>query len=148
MSRRVKADEHAVLAMRAVVHTSWIIERECIRLGVTLAQYRLLDFARAEPVRAGELATRAAISRPNLTTIVDTLETRGWIQRDRVPGDRRGVTLEVTASGVEVLRQVEAAFAERVDDLLEDDERATVFTGLDVLLEALHRTSAARQEVG
>jgi DNA-binding MarR family transcriptional regulator len=137
VSRRTKAD--AELALRAVVHTGWIIERECTDLGLTLAQYRLLDFVRAEPVRAGALATKAEISRPNLTTIVDTLEARGWIQRDRVPGDRRGVTLEVTESGLAMLREVEAVFAARLDGLLDSDERATVLSGLDVLLGALHR---------
>ena len=137
MTRRTKVDVQE--PMRAVVHTGWIIERECTNLGVTLAQYRLLDFVRAEPVRAGALATKAAISKPNLTTIVDTLETRGWIQRSSVPGDRRGVTLEVTEAGLAILEAVEAAFATRIDDLLDADERATVFDGLDVLLGALHR---------
>jgi DNA-binding MarR family transcriptional regulator len=141
---RTKPDEQATLAMRGVVHMGWVIERECTRIGLTLAQYRLLDFVRAEPVRAGALATKAAISRPNLTTIVDTLEARGWIQRDTVPGDRRGVTLEVTDSGLDMLRQVEAAFATRVDDLLEADERKTVFDGLHALLDAMHRNSAAK----
>ncbi|HUR76920.1 MAG TPA: MarR family transcriptional regulator [Acidimicrobiales bacterium] len=145
MSRRTKT-EATVEAMRAVVHTGWVIERECMGLGLTLAQYRLLDFVRAEPVRAGALATKAEISRPNLTTIVDTLEARGWIQRERVPGDRRGVTLEVTESGLSLLRQVEAAFAERVDDLLDTAERATVFSGLELLLGALHRKSAQRPQ--
>jgi DNA-binding MarR family transcriptional regulator len=130
--------------MRSVAHTGWVMERECTNLGLTLAQYRLLDFVRAEPQRAGALATKSAISRPNLTTLVDTLETRGWIRREAVPGDRRGVTLEVTESGLDVLRQVDDAFAARIDALLEPDERATVFAGLHVLLDALARNSAAR----
>jgi DNA-binding MarR family transcriptional regulator len=139
VSRRTKTSDDAVLAMRSVAHTGWVIERECANLGITLAQYRLLDFVRAEPVRAGALATKAAISRPNLTTVVDTLEARGWIRREAVPGDRRGVTLEVTDSGLDILRQVDDAFADRIDALLEPDERATVFAGLHVLLDALHR---------
>ena len=142
MSRQTKADAQAELALRAIVHTGWIIERECVALGITLAQYRLLDFVRSEPVRAGALATKAEISKPNLTTIVDTLETRGWIQRDRVPGDRRGVTLDVTESGLAMLRQVEAALADRLAGLLDSADRARVFDGLGVLLEALHRDRA------
>jgi len=126
-------------AMRAIVHAGWLIERECVNLGLTMAQYRLLDFARSEPVRAGALATKAEISRPNLTTIVDTLEARGWIQRERVPGDRRGVTLEVTESGLAILQAVEAAFSERIDEALSPSERTKVFAGLEVLLDAMHR---------
>ncbi len=129
--------------MRAVVHAGWIIERECTRLGVTLAQYRLLDFVRSEPVRAGALAAKAAISKPNLTTIVDGLETRGWIRRDRVPGDRRGVSLEVTESGLAVLGQVEAAFAARFEDVLSAPQQSKVVAGLQVLLDAMHRSSTA-----
>jgi len=136
---RAKTSDKAVLAMRGVAHTGWVIERECSRLGVTLAQYRLLDFVRVEPTRAGALATKAAISRPNLTTIVDTLVTRGWIRRDSVEGDRRGVTLEVTDAGLAMLRGVEDAFAKRMDDLLEPHERKTVFEGLEILLNALGR---------
>jgi DNA-binding MarR family transcriptional regulator len=144
VSRRPKTSDDAVLAMRSVAHTGWVIERECANLGITLAQYRLLDFVRTEPVRAGALATKAAISRPNLSAVVETLVTRGWLRRETVPGDRRGVTLEVTESGLDILRQVEDAFAARIEDLLEPDERATVFAGLHVLLDALHRHSAAR----
>lgn len=135
----VRQGERLLAAIRGLSHASRALEHDCERAGLTLAQYRLLDFIRIEPVRAGALAEKAAISRPNLTTIMDTLETRGLIVRDRVPGDRRGVSLEVTDAGVAALVEAEGAFAKRLTEQLRPSELRSLLAGLGVLADASRR---------
>ncbi|MEY2426346.1 MAG: hypothetical protein QOI61_1918, partial [Actinomycetota bacterium] len=79
------------------------------------------------------------------TTSMDTLEARGMILRDRVPGDRRGVSLELTDAGLTALRAVEDAFAVRLADMFRPAEMRTVFSGLAVLREGLRRFTAAKK---
>ncbi|HUR76399.1 MAG TPA: MarR family transcriptional regulator [Acidimicrobiales bacterium] len=126
-------------AVRALAHTSRLLEKECEQAGLTMGHYRLLDWIRHEPARAGELAEKAAISRPSLTTAMDGLEARGLIHRDRVPGDRRGVSLEVTDDGIKALDAVESAFAARVGDYLSNGELKTFVDGVRGLREGIRR---------
>ncbi len=141
----VRNDEQIAEAVRTLAHASRMLEHDCEQAGLTLAQYRLLEWVRIEPVRAGELAAKATISRPSLTTSMDTLEARGLILRDRVPGDRRGVSLELTDAGLTALRSVEDAFGVRLAEIVRPAELKTVLSGLGVLREGLRRFTAAKK---
>jgi len=74
-------------------------------------------------LRQSQLADGLAIERPNLVVIIDELEGRELITRDRVPTDRRAYSLQATLAGRHIynvaLRDVQA----HEEDLL---------TGLDV----------------
>lgn len=50
-------------------------------------------------VRQFQLAAALSIERPNLVVIVDELETRDLIRRDKVPNDRRAYALKATIKG-------------------------------------------------
>lgn len=50
-----------------------------------------------------QLAASLAIERPNLVVIVDELERRDLISRDRVPTDRRTYALRLTSEGARLL---------------------------------------------
>ncbi|HCQ66962.1 MAG TPA: MarR family transcriptional regulator [Rhodobacteraceae bacterium] len=50
-----------------------------------------------------QLAQAMTVERPNLVVIVDELETRGLITRDRVPTDRRTYALRITVEGARLL---------------------------------------------
>ena len=50
---------------------------------MTLPQFRILSLIAASPERAGRIASRAAVSRPSLSGILDGLVKRGWIRRVR-----------------------------------------------------------------
>ena len=135
----VRKQEQLYEAVRALAHSSRLLETECDQAGLTMGQYRLLDWIRHEPARAGELAEKAAISRPSLTTAMDGLEARGLIHRDRVPGDRRGVSLEVTDDGIKALDAVESAFAARIGEYLTNGELKTFIDGVRGLREGIRR---------
>lgn len=54
------------------------------------------------------LADVLNVSDSNATGLVDRIEERGFIQRDRVPTDRRVVLIRVTEAGEKLLREVDA----------------------------------------
>src|SRR5690349_24059202 len=101
-----KAQQRAC-AVRALVFANRVFEYECRELGVSMAQYRMLLYLRHGPKRAGELAVRASITRPSLSTLVSGLERQGFVQRAVVDGDRRGVRLELTREGLRAIDRVE-----------------------------------------
>jgi DNA-binding MarR family transcriptional regulator len=115
---------------------------------MTLPQFRVMVLIATSPERANRLAERAAVSRPSLTGLLDGLETRGWVQRVEVEGDRRGVSLEVTRSGAAALKQAERAMMAELDDVLDSAsaaERAAAIEGLGALGDAIREHHHARR---
>ena len=71
---------------------------------LTLSQYALLQaLATREEARVSDLAVEAGITASTATRILDALERRGIIQRERSPHDRRGVTVRLTEFGRQAL---------------------------------------------
>jgi DNA-binding MarR family transcriptional regulator len=113
-------------------------ERACRDEGISIPQYRLLLFLRHGPKRAGELAARAAIQRPTLTSLVDGLEKDGRLRRVQVEADRRGIRLELTDTGMQHMQRVEGQLAELLERLCEgedSDEILDAFTKLARVLD-------------
>jgi DNA-binding MarR family transcriptional regulator len=118
-------------------------ERACVEMGLSLPQYRLLLWVRGGPQRAAELATRAAVRRPTLTALVDGLEAEGLLARTAVEDDRRGIRLEVTEKGLELLARTEEHLSALLDHLAEGEHREAILGNLalfgQVLEQALGR---------
>jgi long-chain acyl-CoA synthetase len=103
---------------------------------MTLPQYRLLSLVATAPERASRLADRASVTRPSLTGILDGLVTRGWVARSDVDGDRRGVTLTITAAGQQAYDDATAATTSGLDELISGADpktRAKILAGLVAL---------------
>jgi len=116
--------------------------------GMTLPQFRVLARLNQREYRAAELADALEVGRPTLTATVDGLERRGLVERTReVPGDRRGVTLRLTAPGQALYRMLHERAIAGVDSLLAEatpDERAALGTGLAALERGLQRAGRSR----
>jgi DNA-binding MarR family transcriptional regulator len=65
---------------------------------------RLLAGARPKKLRTLDLAGRLVSRAPDITRLLDKLEQRGLIDRDRPAGDRRTVFIGITAAGRSLLR--------------------------------------------
>jgi DNA-binding MarR family transcriptional regulator len=71
---------------------------------LTLSQYALLSpLTDRTAARVRELAADAGITAPTATRILDALERRGLVRRERSREDRRGVTVTLTDAGRESL---------------------------------------------
>lgn len=127
-----------VVGVKAVAFASRALERGLDDL--TLPQFRILTLLSSSPERASRIAELAAVSRPSLTGILDGLEAKGFIRRQDVAGDRRGVQLDVTAAGRKALSKAEKDTAASLGELLarlEPDTRRTALDGLVALHTAL-----------
>ena len=74
---------------------------------------RLYD-APDQRLRMQELQERSLFTRSGMTRLVDRIEKAGFVRRDRVPRDRRGVFVVLTAEGA---RAYEGAIAKHRGDL-------------------------------
>ena len=80
-----------------------------LREGVSMAQVHiLLTVQRQGEVTMSHLADVLNVSDSNATGMVDRMEERGFVVRDRVPEDRRVVVVRVTEAGQRLLREVDA----------------------------------------
>jgi DNA-binding MarR family transcriptional regulator len=79
------------------------------RYDLTPQQYnalRLLAGARPDRIRTLDLAGRLVSRAPDITRLLDKLEQRGLIERDRPPDNRRVVTIGITAAGIALLGEL------------------------------------------
>jgi DNA-binding MarR family transcriptional regulator len=79
------------------------------RYDLTPQQYnalRLLSSAHPEQIRTLDLAGRLVSRAPDITRLLDKLEQRGLIERDRPTENRRVVRIGVTAAGLDLLNQL------------------------------------------
>lgn len=74
------------------------------------------------------LRRRLDTSKANATEIVQTLVTRGFAERERLPHDRRAVLVRITPAGRELVDRLFPEHAHRVADTfsrLDDEEKRT-----------------------
>lgn len=136
---RKGASEEMTSAVRVLARLARGVEVACQKSKLSLAQYRLLGLVEASPQRASELASRASVSRPTLTSLIDGLAERGLVRREQVEGDRRGISLEVTADGRAALKAADDLLCRRLSELTADDPDQHLVKGLALLGEALER---------
>ena len=105
----------AAQAVRALARLSRVVERASTELN--LAHYRVLSAVAEGDQRGSRLAARLALGRPAVSSAVDALCKRGLLLRTEAEDDQRAVTLTLTASGQELLDQVEAEMFTRVAEL-------------------------------
>jgi DNA-binding MarR family transcriptional regulator len=84
------------------------LRRELHSLGVTNGQASILASIHSSPgIGLKELSEREGLSGPSICVQIDKLENAGLVERQRTgSADRRRVRLQVTSSGVRVLRTV------------------------------------------
>lgn len=90
-----------------------------VRLGVSMAQLHILFMLqRSGEMSMSRLADVLDVSFSNATGLIDRLEERGFIERYRVPTDRRVVLVRVTPAGDVMLGEVDALSADLLRSVL------------------------------
>ena len=80
-----------------------------LRLGISMAQVHLLNSVqRRGEMTMSQLAEMLDISLSNATGLVDRIEERGFLERVRVPEDRRIVLIRITPAGTRMLEEADA----------------------------------------
>ncbi|WP_029912110.1 MarR family winged helix-turn-helix transcriptional regulator [Pelobacter seleniigenes] len=105
-----------VKLMRATNRATREIHRHLQEDNLTHSQFAVLEaLFHLGPLSQGELCQRILKSNANLTTVVDGLEKKALVKRDRSPHDRRLVTVSLTAAGEELIARVFPRHAEAVE---------------------------------
>jgi len=73
-----------------------------------VSQYNVLRILRGskDGISCGQIAERMISRDPDITRLLDRLETRGLIARERSGQDRRVVTARISAEGLKVIEQI------------------------------------------
>lgn len=113
--------------------------------GLTTPQFGILEaLHHLGSLSLGDLADKLLVTGGNITYVMDRLEERGLVERDRSTEDRRVVMARLTPAGRELVAEVFPEHAACVRELmegLEGDETAE----LRRLLKKLGRSVAARE---
>jgi len=84
-------------------------------------------------LRMSELSKRLMVSGGNVTGITDQLEREGMVERTPCPGDRRAMTVTLTATGLRRFREMAARHEQWIVELLSGlsrDEKETMINEL------------------
>jgi DNA-binding MarR family transcriptional regulator len=132
--------EHAHGASRAIVDLARLAELALARVDLTLTQYRVLaHLDRGRSIQTN-LAFKLAVTRQNVTRIVDVLVARGLVERSPDSVDRRRVHHGLTPAGRRTVAEADRAIDKDLHAVLRDledpeDER--------IVLHALDLVNAA-----
>jgi len=103
----------------SIIRTADLLMRSGAHLlkdhGLTQTQYnvlRILRGAGAEGLPSGEVADRMITREPDITRLLDRMESRGWVHRRRDPGDRRVMRVWITLAGHELTDRLDRPVAE------------------------------------
>ena len=82
---------------------------------LTAQQYnvlRLLKAARPDGIPTLTLADRLVSRAPDVTRMIDRLEDRGLVTREKQPGDRRVVRVQIADAGLKLLSDIAGPLAD------------------------------------
>jgi DNA-binding MarR family transcriptional regulator len=113
-----------------------VLEPELARQGLTFTQYAVLMSVRdGIALNPKDLCIQLRHDSGALTRLLDQLEARGLVQRQRSAEDRRAIELHLTAAGEDALRQVIPLVVDRINQALKGFSHAEA----DELLRLLNK---------
>jgi DNA-binding MarR family transcriptional regulator len=116
---------------------------------LTLTQVSVLRHLRAGPQTAGRLGELAGLSAASTSRLVDRLESRGLVRRQRDAADRRVVEVHLQPKGESLLGEVKVfkgSDLHRAVDAMSSQERRSL-TGSLIRLVELTRDIALQREM-
>jgi DNA-binding MarR family transcriptional regulator len=131
---------------RAQVAVMRRLERDDIWDEVTMREYDVLVQVAGSPdgrPRLRDLNERILLSQPSLSRLVERLESRGLVTRERADDDARGVVVGLTEQGAEVQRRVGRRHVRTIQRCVGG---ALSEAELRVLHDLCHRLRAAQDE--
>jgi DNA-binding MarR family transcriptional regulator len=115
-----------------------------VRLGISMAQLHVMHLLEGHGELAmSRLADMLDVSFSAATGLVDRVEERGFVERIRVPEDRRVVLVRITAAGRQMLDDVEevrTALIAKVLDQLDETQLVGVASAMADLRMAVNST--------
>ncbi len=111
--------------------------------GITMQQYNVLRILRGshpEPLPTLEIALRMIEQAPGITRLLDRLEAKALVRRERCRDDRRQVLCSISGAGLEVLARLDGPVVDTTREAfaaLDSDRTDQLIQLLDVLRDGL-----------
>jgi DNA-binding MarR family transcriptional regulator len=111
------------------------------------AEYSLLMLLLANGATpAKRLAHTLRLSAPSLTMLIDRMQDKHWLKRERNPADRRSQVIELTADGLALSRRAQTASKTMEQSLQRHLSRAERAMLIELLTKvAAHRAASAHE---
>ncbi|WP_445364281.1 MarR family winged helix-turn-helix transcriptional regulator [Microbulbifer sp. ANSA003] len=148
--------EQVLVALRRVIRATDLHSRHLAKTtGLTAPQVLLLQAIRNKgEVTIGELANEVSLSQATVTNILDRLEKRGLVYRQRSQADKRKVHAYLTEEAAETLRDapipLQDQFARQFGDL-KDWEQSMIIASLQrvaQMMDAQHIDASPVLDIG
>jgi DNA-binding MarR family transcriptional regulator len=120
--------------------------------GITVQQYnvlRILRGAGAEGLPTLEIVERMIEQTPGITRLIDRLESKKLVSRQRCPNDRRRVFCRITPAGTALLAKLDApvrAAADIATRNVNPRQLAQLIQSLDRMREGLNSATQRKEE--
>ena len=124
--------ESVLVALRRVIRATDLHSKHLSKVaGLTAPQLLILQTLRDKgDLPAGEIAHDISLSQATITTILDRLESRGLITRERSDHDKRKVIASITGAGRVILANapmpLQASFVRQFSNLREWEQTAII----------------------
>ncbi len=130
--------------------TTWAMKcamgERLVRLGISMAQFHIaVTLQRNGVMTMSRLADLLGVSLSNASGLIDRLEERGYVERTRVPEDRRIVMVRITTTGARLIEENDALSDELMRDILghlDPDELPAIARATAGVRAALEATTA------
>ncbi|WP_343585107.1 MarR family transcriptional regulator [Herbaspirillum sp.] len=113
---------------RAYITIMPLFEKRMAKFELRPVDFTVLSLLKANPnINQKRLSNAINVSPPNLATLLDRLEQRGLVMRQRNPQDRRSQVLALTAAGMRMCVKAEKTASElelKATEMLSESERA------------------------
>ena len=96
--------------LRTASELSYAVDQFFRPFDITPSQYNVLRILRgsgADGLCRNQISERMVTATPDMTRLLDRMETAGWVTRERAEEDRRQVSTHITKAGMELLARLE-----------------------------------------
>jgi MarR family transcriptional regulator, 2-MHQ and catechol-resistance regulon repressor len=126
MPSHYKGPESTVRALNAYINLARASNSMIARMArqlepfrLTMSQFGVLEAVlHLGPMKQRALADKLLCGGANITMVVDHLEERGLVRRERQSGDRRTILVHLTAAGRKLIERVFVAHAAAIAHLM------------------------------
>ena len=148
--------EEVLVALRRIIRATDLHSRQLSKIsGLTAPQLLILQLLRQqEELTVGEVAQRVSLSQATVTTIIDRLEKRHLVRRERGSSDKRKVFVYLTPEANDILvdapRPLQDSFIQQFQDL-HDWEQTMILSALErvaYMMDAQHIDASPVLDVG
>ncbi|MRI34978.1 MarR family transcriptional regulator [Endozoicomonas sp. OPT23] len=148
--------QKALVLLRQIIRSADMQDKDISRgTGLTPAQLMLMQTVREKfRLTTGELAKEMALTQATVTSILDRLERKELIARERGTDDKRKVWISLTDDGVELMKGAPTTqqdiFVRHFEDM-QSWEQSTVVASLErisFMLNAQHLDAAPLLDIG